>query len=58
MLAEALYLQQNPVWGYVRSPNASQHDLYTWKLGRPTPFTAQIKTHLSPDPVRYAYDMN
>lgn len=57
MYAEALFLQSNPDWGYVRSPNASQNDVYTWIRGRRTPFTAQIKTHGRPDPGIYARDM-
>jgi hypothetical protein len=56
-LAEALYLQANPDWAYVRSPLASQHDLYRWVDGRRAPSTAQIKTHASPDPTIYARDM-
>lgn len=57
ILAEALYLQKNPEWGYVRSPIASQHDIYTWVPGRQAPFNAQIKTHASADPTVYARDM-
>ena len=57
IFAEALYLDRNPQWGYVSSPNASQHDLYTWIAGRKTPFTAQVKTHTSGDPATYARDM-
>ncbi len=56
-LAEAAFLNQNSKWGYVSSPNASQHDLYTWAPGRRTPFTAQIKTHVSGNPLIYADDM-
>ncbi len=57
LYAEALYLRSNPDWGYVRSPIAKQHDLYTWVRGRPTPFTAQVKTHGKADPGVYARDM-
>lgn len=57
ILAEALYLERNPTWGYVRSPTASQHDLYKWVDGRRAPFTAQIKTHASGNPITYAQDM-
>ena len=57
MLAEALYLEKNATWGYVKSPNAPQHDLYTWINGRRTPFTAQVKTHSTPNTPRYARDM-
>ena len=57
ILAEAVFLEVNSKWGYVRSPNASQHDVYTWLPGSKTPFTAQIKTHVSGDPLVYAADM-
>ncbi len=57
MYAEALYLHENPKWGYVRSPIASQHDLYVWVQGRRAPFTAQVKTHGKGDPNVYARDM-
>lgn len=57
MLAEARFLHENPDWGYVRSPTASQHDVYRWARGRSTPYTAQIKTHGSGDAATYARDM-
>jgi len=57
MLAEARYVYENPEWGYVRSPTASQHDIYRWQAGRNTPYTAQIKTHGSADPAAYARKM-
>ena len=57
MLAEARYVYENPEWGYVRSPTASQHDIYRWQAGRKAPYTAQIKTHGSPDPAAYARKM-
>lgn len=57
MLAEALYLERNPSWGYVRSPTASQHDLYARLAGRKVPLTAQVKTHASGDATTYARDM-
>jgi len=56
--AEALFLKNNHNWGYVSSPNASQHDLYTWIKGRKTPFTAQSKALGSPNPRIYAAEMN
>ena len=55
--AEALFLKNNHNWGYVSSPNASQHDLYTWIRGRKTPFTAQSKALGSPNPKNYAAEM-
>jgi hypothetical protein len=57
MLAEARYVYENPEWGYVRSPTASQHDIYRWQAGRKSPYTAQIKTHGSADPTAYARKM-
>lgn len=57
MLAESLYLEKNPTWCYVKSPNATQHDLYTWINGRRTPFTAQVKTHSTANSAVYAREM-
>lgn len=57
ILAEAMWLEKNQAWGYVQSPTASQHDVYTWKAGRRAPYTAQIKTHGSANPAVYARDM-
>lgn len=57
MLAEATFLEKNPSWGYIRSPTASQHDLYARLSDRRTPLTAQVKTHVSGDPALYARDM-
>lgn len=56
-LAEALYLNGNKDWGYVRNARASQHDLYRWVDGRRAPLTAQIKTHSSGNALTYARDM-
>lgn len=58
VLAEALFLDLNPNWGYVRSPTATQHDVYTRVSGRFAPINAQIKTHSSGDPIVYAEDMD
>lgn len=58
ILAEALFLDLNPNWGYVSSPTATQHDVYTRISGRLTPINAQIKTHSSGDPFVYAEDMD
>ena len=57
VLAEALFLEQNPEWGYVRSPTAQQVDVYRWLPDRTRPLGAQIKTHSSADPLVYARDM-
>ncbi len=57
VLAEAMWLERNPQWGYVQSPTASQHDVYTWRAGRNFPYTAQIKTHGVSNPEVYARDM-
>jgi hypothetical protein len=56
-LAEARFLEKNPGWAYVKSSTASQHDVYTWHPNRKPPFTAQIKTHASGNPLTYADDM-
>lgn len=55
--AEALFIERNPRWGYVESPNATQHDVYRWRSGRRAPFTGQIKFHASGRPAQYARDM-
>ncbi|MDP2830225.1 MAG: hypothetical protein Q8O37_16675 [Sulfuricellaceae bacterium] len=57
VLAEALFLEKNPAWGYVRKSNAPQVDVYVWRAGSRRPYGAQIKTHLSGDPLIYASDM-
>jgi hypothetical protein len=56
MLAEALYLQRNPEWEYVKSPTAPQVDVFKRVPGG-RPIGAQIKTHMSPDPMVYAREM-
>lgn len=59
ILAEALFLEKNPHWGYVGKPNAPYNDVYS-RIRSPKGtyiITAQIKTHLSGDPVIYAKDM-
>ena len=56
-MAEAMFLAKNPQWGYVASAQASQHDVYSWIDGRRSPWTAQIKTHISSNPSVYATDM-
>ncbi len=55
--AEAIFVEQNPQWGYVAKPNAPQHDVYRWIAGRPTPENGQIKYHDSGEPGAYARDM-
>lgn len=56
-MAEAVFLAKNPQWGYVASAQASQHDVYSRIDGRRSPWTAQIKTHISSNPNVYANDM-
>lgn len=56
-LAEAMFLQRNPEWGYVRSGNAPEVDVYRWVASRTRPEGAQIKTHASSNPATYARDM-
>jgi hypothetical protein len=57
IMAEAVFVDRNPEWGYVRHPNASQHDVYRWVPGRQTPQTGQIKFHANGLPSTYARDM-
>ena len=57
LLAEALFLERNPNWGYVAKANAPQVDVYVFRSGTRKPFGAQIKTHGSGDPLTYAEDM-
>ena len=56
-LAEAMFLERNPEWGYVRAPNAPQHDVYRWVAGRRTPFNGQIKFFEQFKPWQYAASM-
>ncbi len=56
-MAEAMFIDRHPRWGYVSKPNASQHDVYRWVPGRRTPFTGQLKFHISGNPALYARDM-
>jgi hypothetical protein len=56
-MAEALFLDRHSEWGYVSKPNASQHDVYRWVIGRRVPQTGQIKFHTSGEPSRYSADM-
>lgn len=53
-LAEAIFLDKNPEWGYVKNPNASQHDIYRWVDGRPTPVNGQVKFYEEFSSSRYA----
>lgn len=57
-MAEAMFLDKNPEWGYVTKTNASQHDVYA-KMpdGGPGLRTGQIKFHMSGDASIYARDM-
>lgn len=56
-MAEALFLEKNPQWGYVGKMNAPLHDIYMRIPGRKPPYNAQIKTHASGDSEVYAKDM-
>ena len=56
-MAEAMFLDRNPEWGYVGKPNAPQHDVYRWMAGRKTPMTGQVKFHANGNPDTYARDM-
>lgn len=54
---EALFVDRNAEWGYVKSPNSPQHDVYRWVPGRKTPFNGQLKFHASGAPAKYAASM-
>ena len=56
-MAEAIFVERNPQWGYVRAPNAPQNDVYRWLPGRAAPFNGQIKYHDAGQPAVYARDM-
>lgn len=56
-MAEALFLQKNAEWNYVRKPNAPQHDVYRSEAGGRPPLNGQIKFHISGRPDLYANDM-
>lgn len=57
-MAEAVFLDNNPEWGYVAKPNASQHDVYAkMQNGGPGIRTGQVKFHMSGDSSMYAQDM-
>lgn len=57
-MAEAIFLDKNPEWGYVAKPNASQHDVYAkMPNGGRGIRTGQVKFHISGDASMYARDM-
>lgn len=56
-MAEALFLDKNPEWGYVAKPNASQHDVYRGIAGRRTPVNGQVKFHRTFSASAYANGM-
>lgn len=56
-MAEAIFLNINPGWGYVAKPNASQHDVYRPAFARRPPINGQVKFHRSGSPNVYARDM-
>lgn len=56
IMAEALFLHDNPHWGYVRSPTAQQCDVYSHTVAGKF-VCAQIKTHVSGNPATYTKDM-
>jgi hypothetical protein len=58
-MAEAVFLDRNPQWGYVGKPNATQHDVYRLVVrnGRLVPEGGQVKYHDSGRPAFYARDM-
>lgn len=56
-MAEALFLEKNPEWGYVAKPNAPYHDVYRWLPGRRAPVGGQVKFHSRLNPSAYANKM-
>ncbi len=54
---EALFVERNPEWGYVKNPNAPQHDVYRWLPGRAAPEMGQVKFHADGNPSKYVADM-
>ena len=57
-MAEALFLDKHPEWGYVNKPNAPQHDVFAkMPNGGQGIRTGQVKFHMSGDPAVYARDM-
>lgn len=57
-MAEALFLEKHPEWGYVNKPNAPQHDVFAkMPKGGQGIRTGQVKFHMNGDPVVYARDM-
>lgn len=56
-MAEAMFVDRNPRWQYVKKPNATQHDVYRWIDGQRPPSGGQIKYHDSGKPQLYASDM-
>jgi hypothetical protein len=56
-MAEAIFIDRNPGWHYVRKPNATQHDVYRWLDTQRPPYTGQIKYHDAGRPHMYASDM-
>lgn len=55
-MAEAIFIDRNPEWLYVKKPNAPQHDVYRTILGQSRVY-GQIKYHDDLDPSQYARDM-
>lgn len=61
IMAEAVFVDRHPEWGYVRSPNATQHDVTRSGPGQkglgPVWWNGQIKFHMDGNPAKYAADM-
>lgn len=61
IMAEAMFIDRNPEWEYVRSPNATQHDVSRPGPGKagqgPVRWNGQIKFHVGGSPTDYAADM-
>lgn len=57
-MAEAIFLDKNPEWGYVGKTNATQHDVWAkMPNGGRGLQTGQVKFHMSGDAAMYSRDM-
>ncbi len=57
MMAEAVFIDRNPEWGYVKNPIAPQHDVFRFLSREGPPMTGQVKFHMDFDAWQYLEDM-
>ena len=57
IMAEAMFVERNPRWGYVGKPNATQNDVYRHGRGGRLFDTGQVKVHASGKPSTYLRSM-